>query len=232
MPGNDVDSDADISRGVTRALASHPPLQGIPIETNVREGCVTMSGTVATWKQARDAARLARAVGGVLQLRSNLVVEPSQAERRSDRELAAGAADAIRNNLLVSNDIRATAEDGVITLEGTVRYDSERYDAEVALERLSGVRGVVNRVRVAIPAQIDLTAARAVAVEALKRHAASDGRALAFEERAGTLRVSGWLDGAEEKECVLSALRGIAGARQLIDDIRVGSPSATASAAR
>ena len=232
MQQNNSTNDTDISDGVTRALEGHPPLQGLPIEAKVRQGCVTMSGTVRSWKQARDACRLAHTVEGVLQLRNNLVVEPSPAELRTDRELAVAAADAIRSNLLVSNDIRAAVKDGVITLEGTVRYDSERYDAEVALERLSGVRGVVNLVRVAAPAHIDLAAARAAAVEALKRHAASDGLGLALEQRGDDLRVSGWLDSAEEKRCVLIALRCTAGVRQLIDEIHVGSPSAPQSATR
>jgi len=228
MEPNRCRNDEQVSHDVVRALTGHPPLQGMPITTLVRDGCVTLSGALPSWKHARDACRLAHTVEGVVQLRNELVVEP--AERRTDQELAVAAGAALRDNLLVSHDIRVTAKDGIVTLEGTVPYASQRYDAEVALERLAGLRGVVDLVSVITRGQVDLTAARDLVIQALKRHAASDGLALALEERDGTLTVSGLLDSADERSCVLEALRGVPGVRHLVDEIRVASPPAPGDA--
>jgi len=218
-------SQEDVLRDVARALEGHLPLRELPIAMRIHEGSVTMSGRVRSWKQARDAGRLALTVAGVAEVRNELVVDPSDADRRSDQELAAAASDAIRTNLLVRTDIQTTVEDGVVTLQGVVPYASQRYDAEVAMERLSGLRGVVNLVRVAPPGHVDLTVARETATLALKRHATADALGLTFAERDGTLEVSGVLDSSEEKTCVLSALRDVAGVRQVLDEIRIVSPS-------
>jgi len=229
MEPNHFRSDAEVSLDVARVLTGHPPLQGVPITAQVRDGRLTMSGTLPTWKHARDACRLAHTVAGVVEVRDELLVEPSEADRRTDRELALAAREALRDNLLVSGDILVTVADGVVTLEGTVPYASQRYDAEVALERLAGLRGVIDRVRVAAAEHVDLTAARDVVIQALKKHAAADGLGLTLEEREGTLRVAGTLDSAEEKGCVLRALRGLAGVRHVVDEIRIGSPSSSSS---
>jgi len=224
MSADRCKSDGEVARDVTNVLNAHAALRDLPITTEVHEGCVTISGTVRTWKDARDACRLARTVDGVVRSRSDLVVDPVPAERRTDQELALAASDAIRDNLLIRADIRVTAKDGVVTLEGTVPYPSQRYDAEAALERVRGLRGVVNLVCVAAPDHVDLGAARQLALQALQRHATADGLGLVFEERDGTLHVSGVLDSAEEKSCVLAVLRTLAGVHHLVDEIRISAP--------
>jgi|GEM_PF-3283788 len=225
MQPNRSRQDAEVAGDVARVLAGHPPLQGLPIKAQVRDGRVTMSGTLPTWKQARDACRLARTVDGVLELKDELRVEPAQAERKTDQQLALEVREALRSNLLVSTDVLVTVKDGIVSLVGTVPYASQRYDAEVAIERLSGLRGVVDLLRVVTPGHVDLTAVRDVAIQALKKHATSDVLGLVFDEQEGTLRVAGSLDSAEEKACVLTALRSVAGVRLLVDEIRIASSS-------
>src|SRR3569623_1510911 len=148
MSADRCKSDGEVARDVTNVLNAHAALRALPITTEVLEGCVTISGTVRTWKDARDACRLARTVDGVVRSRRDLVVDPVPAERRTDQELALAASDAIRDNLLIRADIRVTAKDGVVTLEGTVPYPSQRYAAAAALERVRGLRGVVTLVGV------------------------------------------------------------------------------------
>ena len=44
-----------------------------------------------------------------------------------------------------SSTVQVTAtEDGVVTLKGTVRTYSEKIDAEKAVKRVSGVKGIAN----------------------------------------------------------------------------------------
>jgi BON domain len=59
---------------------------------------------------------------------------------RDDAKLATAANNALAQNVTVPDTVEATAEDGNITLTGTVSYGTQRAAAEAAVVSLIGVR--------------------------------------------------------------------------------------------
>ena len=52
---------------------------------------------------------------------------------------------------ITSDDIGVSVKDGVVTLTGFVRSYSEKYEAERAAKRVSGVVGLANDIEVRLP---------------------------------------------------------------------------------
>jgi osmotically-inducible protein OsmY len=69
--------DLIVSSTVTQALASDPVLAGMSIEVATAAGIVTLHGTVPDLSLRERAARLARAVFGVVRVDNRLTVTPA-----------------------------------------------------------------------------------------------------------------------------------------------------------
>jgi hypothetical protein len=82
----------------------------------------------------------ARRVAGVSTVDNNLMVVLPERDFRDDVKLATAANNALTQNVAVPDTVEATAEDGNITLTGTVSYGTERAAAETAVAGLAGVR--------------------------------------------------------------------------------------------
>ena len=76
---------------------------------------------------------------------------------------------------------------GVVTLTGEVKSYAEKYKAERAAERVAGVRGVVNEIKVDLPHERTDTDLAREAAEALKRNS------LVPDDRIKVIVVNGWI---------------------------------------
>jgi osmotically-inducible protein OsmY len=67
---------------------------------------------------------------------------------RNDAQIEARGRQALEHGMLTPCDppLRMNVVRGVVTLAGSVAYWSQRYDAERAVERVEGVRKVINQI--------------------------------------------------------------------------------------
>jgi osmotically-inducible protein OsmY len=108
-----------------------------------------LTGTVDSAVKAAAAQAAAHRVAGVLDVANDLVVKLPADRAATDTEIALGVRRALLGETLVPDElIRSTVTGGIVTLEGTVPYLSQRYDAERAVGRLAGVKGVANLIEV------------------------------------------------------------------------------------
>ena len=77
---------------------------------------------------------------------NNLEVVLPESDYRDDVKLTTAANNALAANVTVPGSVEAIAEDGNITLTGTVSYGTERAAAEEAVAVLTGVRNVWNEI--------------------------------------------------------------------------------------
>ena len=114
----------------------------------MNRGTVTLTGTVESWAKLRAAAEAAHRVVGVLDVANDLTVKLPGNTQKTDTEIAQAVRHALAWDTLVPHQkIETTVSHAVVTLEGQVAYWSQRYDAERAVEHLTGVRRVNNRIR-------------------------------------------------------------------------------------
>ena len=81
-------------------------------------------------------------------MHNQLEVALPESDYRDDVKLATAANNALAANITVPDTVEATADDGNITLTGTVSYGTERAAAEAAVAGVAGVRNVINDIEI------------------------------------------------------------------------------------
>jgi osmotically-inducible protein OsmY len=132
----------DIREAVNAELKYDPLVNDADIHVVNASGDIALNGTVPSYPQYREAAAAAQRVGGVKNVRNHLEVVLPDADVRDDAMLTTAANNALTLNVTVPDGVEAIAQDGNLTLTGTVKYGRQRRAAELAVSGLTGVRNV------------------------------------------------------------------------------------------
>ena len=223
-------SDQDIKADIAREFAWDARVAATDIGVQVKNGIVTLAGTVDSWAKVRAAAEAAHRVLGVLDVANDLVVNPPGSAHRSDADIAQAVRHALEWDVTVPDrQIRSTVSGGIVTLEGTVGGWSERADAERAVERLTGVKRVVNEIEIEPEVRASLADVKVAVENALERHAAREASRIELViGKGGTVEAVGTVSSLLEKHAILGAIRGTRGVREVSDQLRIeAEPAAT-----
>lgn len=155
--------DLEIRVAILEAFAHSRELGGKNIDVKVDNRAVTLSGTVETPAQRNGAEQIARALDGVASVTNNLTVTNPQAATEppaanappadSNAELAKRVEfELYRTNAFNTLTMQIKADEGAVTLSGTVRSRAEQLLAERVVQGVPGVKKVVNELKVAAPA--------------------------------------------------------------------------------
>jgi osmotically-inducible protein OsmY len=201
-------ADSDIKRDVENELRADPMVDATDIAVAVKDGVVTLSGFVRTYGEKLDAEAAAKRVTGVVGLANDLEVRLSSSDQRPDPEIARDAVAAIRSRLPASGEhIRVVVDKGWVTLEGQVEWHYQRQEAERAVRRIKGVRGVVNAISIA--PQATPHEVRQKIEEAFRRSAEIDASRIAVEVNGGEVVLRGtvrsWSERREAERAVWAA---------------------------
>jgi osmotically-inducible protein OsmY len=173
-------SDDDIKRDVEDELRSDPDIDATNIAIAVKNGVVTLTGFVRSFRQRRRAEQDAKRVVGVVGLTNNIEVRIPIIQRRPDPDIARDAVEAIKRDLPFSwEKIKVIVEDGWITLQGEAEWHYQRERAEKAVQHVRGVTGVVNMIELR-PHVAPVEIKRKIE-EALRRAAEIDASRIAVE---------------------------------------------------
>ena len=126
--------------------------------------------------------------------------------------------------------IGVTAQEGILTLTGTVKSYSEKVSAMQAAIRISGVKAVVDEIAVMVPhadKRDDESIAQA-AVQALEWDVQVPHTRIMVKVERGRITLEGEVDHKYQQIVALNAVRNLNGVTGVVNSIRV-KPTATAS---
>jgi osmotically-inducible protein OsmY len=142
-------TDQDVQRDVQLELKWDARVSPSEIGVAVKDGVVTLSGTVDNYTRKWSAERAALRVGGVRAVVNEIQVRLERDDQLSDVGIAEAAARALELDSLVPDAaVKASVSGGWVTLRGEVDWDYERIEAERVVRNLVGVKGVTNLVTI------------------------------------------------------------------------------------
>jgi osmotically-inducible protein OsmY len=214
-------TDWDLRDDVSRELAWDQRVDAKHVAVQVSEGVVMLAGTVDSWLARNAAVEAAHRVAGVRDVADELEVRPTDGTL-TDPELAHAARQALEKDALAPAQlVQITVADGSITLRGTVQTMTARAEAERAVERLRGIRRVVNEIE--IHPGLDPSGVKEAIESALARQSVRETKHLQISLTDGRVVVEGVVRSTAERRAVLGAVhgtRGVAG----VDDRLVVEP--------
>jgi hyperosmotically inducible protein len=139
-------ADLEIQTLVTDALSKNADLAGKHIISEVKNRMVALNGTVQTANQKYTAEQIAWQVPGVQGLTDNLSVADAQAmpESADDKLARRVEFELYSTKAIPLKTVQIHADNGVVTLTGTVSSRAEKLLAGKTTESVEGVRRVVN----------------------------------------------------------------------------------------
>lgn len=129
---------------------------------------------------------------------------------------------------VTSTDIGVSADDGIVTLTGSVESYSEKLAAEKAAKHTFGVKGIANDIAVKPLFKVTDSDIAATAVAALEARSNVPSKDIKVTVKGEFIYVDGKVDWKFQKEAAENAVNHICGAKGVINRIEV-TPKVTSS---
>jgi osmotically-inducible protein OsmY len=213
-------TDEELRQDAMEELHWDPAVDARHIDVAVQDRVVMLHGNVASYAQKIAVEKAIQRMKGVKAFVVDLAVETPAPETHSDRSLAdAVLAVLAATDGLPVNEIGATVQRGCVTLSGEVDCGYQRRAAELAVGRIRGVVGIVNRITVrseADPAEI-----RAKIDAALKRRAQSEANSLTIDVHGGVVTLIGNVGSLAERRAAEGVAWHTRGVRDVVNRLMV-----------
>jgi osmotically-inducible protein OsmY len=192
-------TDKEIRDVVLRELEWEPQVNSTELGVAVKDGIVTLIGTVDSYVKKYYAERAAKRVSGVKAVVNELEVKLPFSSERTDEDIARAAVRALEYDSVVpSEGIKITVRNGWITLEGQVAWNYQKEAAESAVRHLTGVKGVTNLITV--KPHVSPVDIKAKIEEALRRTIEQDVKRISVEADGSRVILHGTVRSWIERE--------------------------------
>lgn len=140
-------TDVEIRDDVLDELAWQSNIDETEIGVIVKDGIVTLTGTVDGYTKKRAAEEAVKKVKGVKAVAEDIEVKFGSSFKKTDAEIAKAAVDSLEWHSSVPDDkVMIKVDNGWVNLTGEVQWSYQKDSAKRAVENLLGVRGVSNSI--------------------------------------------------------------------------------------
>ena len=233
-------NDSALTGRVKAALAADDLTDALDINVETTRGVVELKGTVDSYAQMTQAARVAYSVEGVNGVENRLEVSDSAATNSAgavkryltDAAITAKVKAALAaDSTTEATEIEVETTRGIVTLSGVVDGFDERDQATALALSIDGVRSVSNKLDLAstdgtrdpgaIGRYINDAALTARVKTALAVNTITEAAEIKVETTRGVVRLQGLVDNREEVDEALRVARSVDGVEGVENALRI-----------
>ena len=215
-------SSSQIQKDVYEELKWDPSITQADIGVSVKEGVVTISGSVLKYAEKFAAEAAAKRVGGVTAVVDEIKVKIPGALAKDDQDIAKAVMTALEWHVWVPHkDIKVVVENGWVTVSGSASWEYERNSVEKAIRYLDGVKGVTNNI-ILRPA-VSSKDVKEKIEKAILRTAKEDIDRINVSTTDGQVRLTGRVSNWTERSNAESAAWSAPGVSKVKNEIRIQS---------
>jgi osmotically-inducible protein OsmY len=183
-------SDRILKQAVEDELSWEPSVNAEHIGVAVDDGIVTLTGHVGSYTEKYAAENAVKRVKSVRGIAQEIEVRFPNDKKTSDDQIAKRALDIIAWDSTIPKDkVQVKVQGGFVTLSGEVEWFYQRDDAEKAVRKLAGIKGILNDIKIRSKAQASDIKSRIET--ALKRNAELEADAIRVSVFNGRVTLDG-----------------------------------------
>ena len=143
-------TNEELQKDVQNAIKWEPLLHAAEIGVSVKDGVVTLTGSVDSYSKKTEAENATKNVMGVKVVVEKIEVRyDSSYDKKDDNDIANEILNAYKWNWQVPNNkVKVKVEKGWVTLEGELNWNYQKTAAKDAVSKLMGVMGVSNNITI------------------------------------------------------------------------------------
>jgi osmotically-inducible protein OsmY len=192
-------TDEDVKRDVGNELKWDSDIDSSYLGVAVKDGVVTLSGFVRSFRQKRKAEEDATRVDGVKGVANDVEVRLPLINKRPDPEIAREIVAELKAELPYAADgIKVVVKDGDVTLKGEVEWDYQRRRAADTALRVIGVTGLTNEIE--LKPKVNPEDLKRKIEDAFKRNADVDAQRITVEANGSQVVLRGIVRSWAERE--------------------------------
>jgi osmotically-inducible protein OsmY len=216
-------SDQQLQMDVLAELQWDPRVQSNEIGVIVKDGAVTLTGTVSAYAEKLAAARAAKRVRGVRAVVEEIEVRIPAQIRSTDEGIGERVAKILQWNIALRDTaVQAEVKNGHVTLSGEVQWPYQKQMAAHRVEELRGVAGITNLITIRESGgKLAAEDVRQQIMAALHRHATVEASRIQVTVADGKVALDGIVSAVSERDLVEEAVWGTAGVTEVVDRLMV-----------
>jgi osmotically-inducible protein OsmY len=215
-------SNESLQKDVQDAIKWEPLLHAAEIGVIVKNGIVTLTGTVDSYSKKIEAENAAKKVAGVKAVVEEIDIDYGHFGVTSDEEVAEEVVKAFQSSMSVPDEkVKVKVENGWVTIDGTVNWDYQRRASKSAIVNLKGVKGVTNSIK--IKSEVKDEIEKKEIEKALQRNWAIKSDDIYVDVNNNEVKLSGVVDSFYEKDEAERIAWNAPGVWSVNNELAVGS---------
>jgi osmotically-inducible protein OsmY len=215
-----MSNDSQLQKAVLEELNWEPGVTPAHIGVTADDGVVTLTGHVGSLAEKHAAEGAARRVRGVKAVAEEIEVVLQPHAKRSDEEIAAAAVERLAWDVSVpAGSVVVTVEKGFLTLTGDVDWHFQKAAAEQDVQRLFGVVGVANEIR--IKSKVQASTLSDDIMHALHRSWFFDPKTINVTTDNGTVHLTGTVHSLHDAQIAAATAWSAPGVTDVRNDIKI-----------
>jgi osmotically-inducible protein OsmY len=213
-------TDDELQDLVREELCWDPKVDSAAIDASASAGEVILRGSVARFREKREAQKAAERVYGVTSVHNKIEVRILDGHGQQDTDLRGAVLQAMALDGLIPKTVDAKADSGLVTLTGAAAWQYQREEAEFVVGNVPGVVDVDNQITLITPPPKAGDVKQAIE-RAFQRNASLDAEGLSVTTRGNTVLLSGAVSSWGEREAAVAAAWAAPGVAAVEDRIVV-----------